>query len=155
MVANEMSVSAPRKVTVAIAVLLLAITGVLTYLTWRVNAHSEQRLLGRQLAQVGTLLSNQAAVLQVQLADVGQVAVNTNANPAAFARFGASQLKQTGQSLSLWRITDGRADQVALQGVEPRLPADGTAALGRLRPDGGLVILGILPGKPDRLAYAL
>ena len=54
-----------RKVTVIVAVLLLAITGALTFLTWRVNEHSEQRLLGRQLAQVGTLLSTQAAVLQV------------------------------------------------------------------------------------------
>jgi hypothetical protein len=41
-------------VTVVLAVGLLAITGLLTSLTWRVNQHSEQRLLDRQLAQVGT-----------------------------------------------------------------------------------------------------
>jgi serine phosphatase RsbU (regulator of sigma subunit) len=155
MVANEMSVSAPRKVTVAIAVLLLAITGVLTFLTWRVNEHSEQRLLGRQLAQVGTLLSSQAAVLQVQLADIAQVAVNTGASPEAFARWAARQLQQSGQSLSLWRVTDGQVSQVAQQGLEPRLPTGGRDALGRLEPNGELVVLGILPGEPDRLAYAL
>jgi serine phosphatase RsbU (regulator of sigma subunit) len=155
MVANEMSRFRPRKVTIAVAVLLLAITGVLTFLTWRVNEHSEQRLLARQLAQVGTLLTNQAAVLQVQLADMGQVAVNTNANPNAFARFAASQLQQTGQSLSLWRVTNGQVERIALQGLDPRLPADRSAELGRLRADGSLDVLGILPGKPDRLAYAL
>src|SRR3954470_13839557 len=97
-----------HKVSVFVAVLVLTITGVLTFLTWRVNEHSEQRLLGRQLAQVGSLLTNQAAVLQVQLADIAQVAVNTGASPEAFARWAARQLQQSGQSLSLWRVTDGQ-----------------------------------------------
>jgi len=144
-----------RRVSTVVAVLLLVITGVLTFLTWRVSEHSEQRLLSRQLALVGSLLTSQAAVLQVQLADVGQVAVNTGANPAAFARFGSTQLRQTGQSLSLWRIGDGGAERLALQGVDPLMPADGADALTALRPTGELVILGILPGEPDRLAYAL
>ena len=129
-----------RKVTVIVAVLLLAITGALTFLTWRVNEHSEQRLLGRQLAQVGTLVSTQAAVLQVQLADMGQVAVNTGARPETFARWAARQLEQTRQSLSLWRVTDGEVSQVAQQGLEPRLPADGPAALGRLHADGHVAV---------------
>ena len=37
---------------VAVVLLLLAITVALTFLTWRVNAHSEQRLLDRQLEAV-------------------------------------------------------------------------------------------------------
>ncbi|WP_116449751.1 PP2C family protein-serine/threonine phosphatase [Blastococcus litoris] len=141
--------------SIVVAVLLLAITGVLAFLTWRVTTHGEERLLDRQLAQVGSLLSTQAAVLQVQLADVGAVAVNTNANPGSFARFGATQLEQTGQSLSLWRVTDGRAEQLAVQGVDPVLPGNGSQALTALQPDGQLVILGILPGEPRRLAYGL
>ena len=150
-----MSKTAPRKVSVVVAVLVLAVTGVLSFLSWQVNARSEERLLARQLAQVGTLLTNQAAVLRIQLADIAQVAVNTNANPAAFARFAAGELQQTGQSLSLWRITDGQAEQLAVQGLAPRLPDGGTASFAGLRPTGELVILGILPGRPDRLAYAL
>src|SRR3954453_2340738 len=100
-----------RRVSVAVAALVLAVTVVLTVLTWQTNARSERRLLDRQLAQVGTLLTSQASVLQVELADIAQVAVNTNANPAAFARFAGQQLTQTGQSLSLWRVTDGTAQQ--------------------------------------------
>ena len=111
-----------RPLTIAVALLLLAITAVLTVLTWQANARSERSLLDRQLAQVGTLLTNQAAVDRTLLADIGQVAINTDANPDAFARFAAGELERTGQSLSLWRVTDGHAQRVANQGVEPRLP---------------------------------
>jgi serine phosphatase RsbU (regulator of sigma subunit) len=147
--------TSPRRLSVVVAVLLLVVTAALTVLTWQVNARSEQRLLDRQLAQVGSLISNQAAVLQVELADIGQVAVNTDANPNAFARFAADELEQTGQSLSLWRIGEGAAERLAVQGVDPLMPPDGPAALAGLEPSGQLVILGILPGEPDRLAYAL
>src|SRR3954449_6737924 len=159
-----MSTRAPRKLSIAVALLTLAITVGLTVLSWQVTTRSEERLLARQLAQVGTLLGNQSAVLEVTLADVGQVAVNTGANPAAFARFAARELEETGQSLSLWRgsdgpaqqltvpgerggclslwrVTDGRAEQLTVQGVPPLLPADGAAALAGLRPTGQLTIL--------------
>ena len=145
----------PRRLSVVVALLMLLITVVLSFLTWQVNAHSEQSLLRRQLAQVGTLLGNQSAVLQVQLADMALVAVNTDADPAAFARFAGRELQQTGQSLSLWRLTDGAAVQLAMQGVAPLLPEGTTESLAGLRPTGELVMLGILPGQPDRLAYAL
>ena len=145
----------PRRVSIAVAALVLAITAVLTVLTWQTNARSERRLLDRQLAQVGSLLTNQASVIQVQLADIGLVAVNTNANPAAFARFADRELTETGQSLSLWRVTDGAVQQLAVAGVPPLLPAGGPEALAALEPTAELVILGVLPGDPDRLAYAL
>src|SRR4051812_49459476 len=124
----------PRRLSAVVAVLTLVITGALTYLTWRVNSHSEERLLDRQLAQVGTLLSNQAAVLQTELADIGQVAVNTNANPAAFARFADRELKQTGQSLSLWRGAEGAAGQMAVAGGAPPPPGGGAPPLARGEP---------------------
>jgi serine phosphatase RsbU (regulator of sigma subunit) len=147
--------TAPRTLSVVVAMLLLAITVALSFLTWHVNDNSEETLLRRQLAQVGSLLTNQAAVLEVQLADMGLVAVATNANPNAFARFADEELDETGQSLSLWRVTDGQAERVALQGVDPLLSEDGAETLAELRPTGELVILEILPGEPDRLAYAL
>lgn len=144
-----------RPVSAAVVVLVLALTAVLTWLTWQANARSEQRLLDRQLAQVGTLLANQAGVLQTELANIGQVAVNTGGRPDTFARFAAQQLQQTGQSLTLWRIGGGQAEQLAIQGVAPRLPAGGPTALAGLKPTGQLVVFGVLRGSPDRLAYAL
>ena len=145
----------PRRLSASVAVVVLAITVVLAYLASIVNAHSESRLLGRQVAQVGTLLGNQASVLQTELEDIGTVAVNTQANPAAFARFAARELKRSGQSLSLWRVTDRKAERLAVQGVDPLGPAGGPGALSRLHPDGTLTILGVLHGKVDRLSYAL
>jgi serine phosphatase RsbU (regulator of sigma subunit) len=150
-----MSKAAPRTLSVVVAVLLLAITVGLTFLTWRVNDNSEQSLLRRQLAHVGTLLTTQAAVLQVQLADIGQVAVATDANPDAFARWADRQLQDTGQSLSLWRVSDGGVERLAVKGVDPLLPVDGGEAFADLEPTGELVILGILPSEPDRLTYAV
>jgi serine phosphatase RsbU (regulator of sigma subunit)/anti-sigma regulatory factor (Ser/Thr protein kinase) len=149
---------APSRISLVVAALLLAMTAVLTVLAWQVNQRSEQRLLARQLAQVGTLLTNQGAVQRTELADIAQVAVNTNANPAAFARFAGPELTQTGQSLSLWRVSGGQPQQLALQGVDPWLPAQGPAAFTPIQPTGQLQVLGILPGrdgKPDRLATAL
>jgi serine phosphatase RsbU (regulator of sigma subunit) len=142
-------------VSVAVLLLVLALTAALTVLTWQANARNEQRLLDRQLAQVGTLLASQAGVLQTELANIGQVAVNTQGRPETFARFAGQQLQQTGQALTLWRIRGGHAEQIAAQGVAPRLPAAGPAALAALKPTGQLVILGVLRGSPDRLAYAL
>jgi hypothetical protein len=143
------------RMSVLVTVAVAAVTVALTVLTWQVNQRSEQRLLDRQLDQIGTVLTGQASVLQVQLADIGQAAVNTEGNPEVFARWAGEELERTGQSLSLWRIGDGGADRVAMQGVEPLLPADGPDAIAALEPTGELVILGILPGSPDRLAYAL
>ncbi|MDT0275225.1 PP2C family protein-serine/threonine phosphatase [Blastococcus goldschmidtiae] len=147
--------TAPRTLSVAVALVLLAITVGLALLTWQVNANSEQSLLRRQLAQIGTLLESEATILQVQLADMGLVAVATDADPEAFARIADMQVDATGQSLSLWRVTDGAADRLASQGTPPVLPEDGADSLAGLQPTGELVILGILSGEPDRLAYAL
>ena len=94
----------PRRLSVAVTVAVVLISVALGWLASTVNAHSNQRLLDRQLAQVGTLLENQAGVLQTELANIGQVAVNTQGRPESFARFAAQQLEQSGQSLTLWRI---------------------------------------------------
>jgi serine phosphatase RsbU (regulator of sigma subunit) len=146
---------APRPASAAVVAVVLALTAVLTVLAWQANARSEQRLLDRQLAQVGTLLTDQAAVLQTELANIGQVAVNTTGRPDAFARFAGKQLTETGQSLTLWRISGGHAEQLAVQGVPPRLPPGRADALAALQPTGQLVVLGVLRGSPDRLTYAV
>ncbi|TQN42837.1 serine phosphatase RsbU (regulator of sigma subunit) [Blastococcus colisei] len=146
---------APRTLSVVVAMSLLALTVALSFLTWHVNDNSEESLLRRQLAQIGTLLGNEATVLEVQLADMGLVAVATDADPGAFARIADRQVDETGQSLSLWRVGDGVAEQVASQGLPPLLPEGGTESLAAVQPTGDLVILGIVPGEPDRLAYAL
>jgi serine phosphatase RsbU (regulator of sigma subunit)/anti-sigma regulatory factor (Ser/Thr protein kinase) len=148
-------IRSPRRLAAIVAVLTFAVSAVLSVLTWHVTQANEHRLLARQLAQVGTLLTSQAAVLQVQLADIGQAAVNTDGDPDVFARWADGQLTETGQSLSLWRIADGRAEQLAVAGIEPLLPPGGTDDLASLEP-GELSILGVRSAapEPDRLVYA-
>src|SRR3712207_3646067 len=110
-----------RRPSIVVALTMFAVTVGLTFLTWEVNDNSEDSLLRRQLGQVGTLLTSQATVLQVQLADIGVVALATEADPEAFARFADRQLQQTGQSLSLWRQLSAAYDdafQAALRGLE-------------------------------------
>lgn len=147
--------TAPRKLSVAVSLVLLVLTVGLALVTWRVNAESEQSLLRRQLAQVGTLLGSQSAVLQVQLADIGSVAVATAPETGAFARFADRQLTESGQSLSLWRVADDRVERLVVQGVEPLLPEDGAGTFDGLEPNGELLIFGVLPGEQDRLTYGL
>lgn len=142
-----------RPLTIVVALLLLGITAVLTVLTWQADARSERTLLDRQLAQVGSLLANQAAVDRTVLADIGQAAVNTNGNPSTFARWAARELQETHQSLSLWRVADGHAQRLANQGEDP-LIGDGAALVG-LPADGQLKVMGIRKGKTDRITYAL
>ncbi|MGK5112266.1 MULTISPECIES: PP2C family protein-serine/threonine phosphatase [unclassified Geodermatophilus] len=151
--------STPRRVAAVVAVVILAVAAVLAVLAGQVNARAEADSLQRQVAQAGTVLTTQIAVLTTQLADAGQVATATNANPGAFQRFAAARISgANGMSLSLWRIGDGgQAEQVALQGPDPVGP-DGeefAAFLAGVPEDGTLAVTGILPGEPARLGYAL
>jgi len=154
-----MTPAAPRRVAALVAVVVLAVTAVLTVLTWQVNARAGRDLLHRQVAQAGTVLTTQVAVLTTQLADAGQVATATNASPGAFQRFAAARIAGSGGlSLSLWRIGDGgQPERLAVEGPDPTGPdGDGFAAfLSGVPADGTLAVTGILPGDPPHLGYAL
>jgi serine phosphatase RsbU (regulator of sigma subunit) len=151
--------STPRRVAAVVAVVVLAVAAVLAVLAAQVNARAEADSLEREVAQAGTVLTTQIAVLTTQLADAGQVATATNANPGAFQRFAAARISgSSGMSLSLWRTgEDGQAEQVAVQGPDPVGPdGEGFAAiLGGVPADGTLAITGIVPGEPARLGYGL
>ncbi|MGY1831174.1 PP2C family protein-serine/threonine phosphatase [Geodermatophilus sp. SYSU D01180] len=148
----------PRRVAALVAAVILALTAVLAVLAGRVNARAEADLLHRQVAQAGTVLTTQIAVLTTQLADAGQVATATDADPGAFQRFATARVADSeGMSLSLWRIGNGQTEQLAALGPDPVAP-DGAgfpAFLTGVPADGTLAVTGILPGEPARLGYAL
>jgi hypothetical protein len=148
--------TAPRRLSVIVAAVVVMITLALAWLASAVNANNNQRLLAQQVDQVATLLSTQVAVLQTQMADAGQVADATNGRPGPFTRFAAATVAAPGMSLSLWRVTGDQVEQLAVHGPEPLLPAGGAAAfLTGLQPTGQLSVAGILQGPEPRLAYAL
>jgi hypothetical protein len=139
-----------------VTAVVLALSLVLAWLASAVNANNNQRLLEQQVAEAATLLTTQVAVIQTQMADAGQVADATNGTPGPFTRFAGATLDAPGMSLSLWRVTRGEVERLAVHGPEPLLSGDrGTAFLTGLRPTGRLAVAGILGGSHPRLGYAL
>jgi hypothetical protein len=148
--------TAPRRLSVVVAVVVVAITLLLAWLASTVNANNKQRLLTQQVAQAATLLATQVAVIQTQMADAGQVADATDGRPGPFTSFADATIAAPGTSLSLWRVTGDRVEQLAVHGPDPVLPADGAGPfLTSLRPTGQLSVAGILQGPEPRLGYAL
>ena len=146
----------PRRFSVGVTAVVLALTVGLSWLTVVVNRHNSEHLLHQQTVQVATLLTTQLAIIQTQMADGGQVAVATAGQPGPFTRFADASLPTSGISLSLWRTGGSRPERLALHGPEPELPVGGPAAFfSTLRPDGRLAIAGILQKPEPRLAYAL
>ena len=148
--------TAPRRLSILVAAVVLVVALVLSWLASAVNATNNRRLLEQQVAEASTLLSTQVAVLQTQLSDAGQVADATSGRPGPFTNFAAATIPAPEMSLSLWRVTGEQVERLALHGPEPMLPDGGPAAFfSRLEPTGQLVIAGILQGDQPRLAYAL
>ena len=147
---------APRRFSVAVTAVVLALTLGLSWLTSVVNARNSDRLLRQQVVQVSTLLTTQLAIIQTQMSDAGQVAVATTGRAGPFERLAAATLGDSGISLSLWRVTGNRAERLALHGPAPQLPEGGPASFfSTLEPTGRLTVEGILQEPEPRLAYAL
>ncbi|HEV7210543.1 MAG TPA: ATP-binding SpoIIE family protein phosphatase [Blastococcus sp.] len=148
--------AAPRRLSVVVAVVVLAASLALAWLASTVNATNDRRLLTQQAAQAATLLATQGAVLQTQLADAGQVADATAGRPGPFTSFAAGTLAAPGMSLSLWRVTGPHAEMLAVHGPAPVGGADATQAfLTGLRPTGQLAVQGVVGGPKAHLGYAL
>ncbi len=142
-----------------VAVVTLAVATVLAWLSWEVDDRANQGLLDREVEQIGSLVGNSVALIQVQLADAAYVATATEARPGPFQRFAAARItaNSTFVSLSLLRVGDDSAELLTTEGEEPLLPEGGldSGFFSALLPDGQLTVAGILPGEPDRLGYAL
>jgi serine phosphatase RsbU (regulator of sigma subunit) len=134
----------------------MVIALVLAWLASSVNANNNEKLLDQQVAQAATLLATQVAVIQTQMADIGQVADATAGRPEPFTNFASATALSPDMSMSLWRVTGDQVERLAVHGADPQLPAGGPDAFfGGLEPTGQLAVAGVLQGDPPRLAYAL
>jgi Stage II sporulation protein E (SpoIIE)/Histidine kinase-like ATPase domain len=148
--------TAPGRVSVIVAAVVLIITVVLAWLASAVNANNKQRLLVQQVDQAATLLVTQVAVIQTQMADAGQVADATNGSPGPFTRFAAATAVSPDMSLSLWRVSGDRVERLAVHGPDPQPPEGGQDSFfAGLEPTGQLAVAGIVQHPEPRLAYAL
>ena len=145
-----------RRSSVGVSAVVLAVTLALSWLTSVVNGHNSERLLHQQVVQVSTLLTTQLAIIQTQMADAGQVAVATAGQPGPFTRFSDATVNAPGMSLSLWRVSEGQVQRLAVHGPDPQLPPGGPESFfATLRPTGQLSVAGIIQDPQPRLAYAL
>jgi serine phosphatase RsbU (regulator of sigma subunit) len=144
------------RLSALVTAVVLMITVVFAWLASTVNARNSEQLLEQQVQQAATLLTTQVAIIRTQLADAGEVARATEGRPGPFIRFAEGTLGAPSTSLSLWRVTGGEVERLALHGAEPLLPPEGPAEFfAGLEPTGQLGVAGILPADQPRLAYAL
>jgi serine phosphatase RsbU (regulator of sigma subunit)/anti-sigma regulatory factor (Ser/Thr protein kinase) len=147
---------APRRFSVGVTAVVLALVLGLSWLAAVVNARNSERLLHQQVVQVSTLLTTQLAIIQTQMSDAGQVAVATAGQPGPFTRFANATVAAPGMSLSLWRVSGGQVQRLAVHGPDPQLPPGGPESFfATLQPTGQLSVAGIIQKPEPRLAYAL
>ncbi len=147
----------PRPLSVGVFALALGLTGGLTWATLAVRARSEERTLQQQVQQTAAAVAAQVPTVQAQLADAAEVANDTGANAAIFARFNAPKIMARGPfaGMSLWRIRAGHVRRLASIGAAPALLASPTvhAFFESLRPSPHLFVTGLL-AHGSRLGYA-
>jgi serine phosphatase RsbU (regulator of sigma subunit) len=136
----------------------VALTLGLTWVTDAVNSHNNHRLLVQEVQQTAAAISSALPVVQSQLVDAVQVAIDTNGNAQTFQRFVNAGTVSTGSSgsISLWRITNGHAQEITSVGPPLALVAQrqDSAFFATVHPSATLFVTGILPGTTPRLGYA-
>ncbi|HEY0869743.1 MAG TPA: SpoIIE family protein phosphatase, partial [Acidothermaceae bacterium] len=136
----------------------LVLTGGLAAVANVVNAHSNQRLLVQQVQQAAVALSIALPVVQSQLVDAAQVAIDTNGDPAVFKRFVSAGIARTGSqsAISLWQIKDGQARQIVSLGGGSTLVSQhlDSAFFASVKPSTQLYLTKMLPGATPHLGFA-
>ena len=136
----------------------VALTLGLAWVTDTVNTHNNDRLLAQQVQQTAAAISSALPVVQSQLVDAVQVGIDTNGNPDTFQRFVAAGTVSAGDSgsVSLWRITNGHAQEISAVGPPLTLVNEhlDSAFFATVHPSSTLFVTGILPGSSPRLGYA-
>src|SRR5579875_1469186 len=115
----------PFWIAVAVLVVGLAVTGVLTWISAREYHHNETRLIELRAHDVAGALTSALPSIQTPLASAAALADATDGNRAKFERFIAPYVGvgngRPFASVSLWRISDLDGGPVAVAGTTPVL----------------------------------
>jgi serine phosphatase RsbU (regulator of sigma subunit) len=125
--------SAPRPTGVIIAVFLLGllITVAVSWTSWVLNNHNDNRLLALQTEQAADVVSAALPDTTTPLASALQIASVTSGSPARFATYMSSYVGTlTGEfvAASLWRLSGTSAERIATLGSESALTASPQSA---------------------------
>lgn len=145
---------------VAVLVVGLIVTGVLTWLSAGQYTRNEQRLLKLRARDVGMVLTEALPSIQTPLASATALANATDGNLTKFKQFVAPYVgTRQGQpfvSMSLWRLDSVSKGPVAVVGVPLRLSASRPRTapfFGRAASSSTLNVIGLLRHAPLRLGY--
>jgi hypothetical protein len=150
----------PFWIAVAVLVVGLAVTGVLTWISAREYHHNETRLIELRAHDVAGALTSALPSVQTPLASAAALADATEGNVAKFKTFIAPYVGLgAGRpfiSVSLWRLSPAQGP-VAVVGVPPALPSSGvdvSAFLRRAAASRTISVIGLLAGPNPRLGEA-
>jgi Stage II sporulation protein E (SpoIIE) len=151
----------PYWAAVAVAVVGLLVTGVLTWVSARNYSRNENRLLSLRAHDLGGALTTALPGIQTDLASAAALADATGGNIAKFKSFIAPYVGEGNGhqfvSVSLWRVGGRERAPVAVQGITPALPAstvDMPAFFQHAAKSGKLTVIGFLSRPNPRLGYA-
>jgi serine phosphatase RsbU (regulator of sigma subunit) len=145
----------------AVLVVGLLITAVLTLVSAKLNRDNEKQLLGLRAREVGAVLTEVVPSIQTPVASAAALADATGGDVAKFKRFAAPYVGlgagQTFVSLSLWRVADPGRGPVAVVGAAPALSSSiqrAPALFARASAKPTLSVTGFLQSSAPRLGYA-
>lgn len=151
----------PFWVAVAVLVVGLVVTAVLTLVSSGLYTRNETRLLDLRARDVGTALTAALPTIQTPLASAAELAEATNGSAAKFRQFIAPSVGPGGGrpfiSASLWRASDPGRGPLTVVGAPSVLASSMEEAqpfLRRAATSSGLSVIGLLGGPSPRLGYA-
>lgn len=145
---------------VAVVLVGLVVTGILTWVSYGLDNRNEKRLLGLRARDVGTVLTVALPSIQTTLASAAALADATGGNAVKFKQFVApyvgSAPGDTFVSVSLWRVNETTRGPLAVIGVAPLLASSTSRTASFLRSASAsskLSVIGFLRAPPLRLGY--
>lgn len=149
-------------VSVMAAVVGLALTGVLVWLSAIASTHTQQHLLRDQVAEAGQVLGEVVPTIETPLQTSAAIAdVDHGAAGAVRNYVGGDVGTGKGKlftSLSVWRIGPSGPSEVARLGVAPELasqPARLRSFLSRVEGPHMLAVANLLSGREPRIGFAV
>jgi len=145
---------------VAVAVVGLAITGVLAALAASTYTSNENRLLNLRVRDAGSLIAEALPSVQTPLASAAALADATGGDIQRFMTFitpYAGGAHPQYASVSLWRLGAGGPRLLSVVGTNPELaqsPARAASFFTRATASAQLSVIGLLQGPSPRLGYA-
>jgi hypothetical protein len=151
----------PYWAVVAVLVVGLAVTGVLTWISSGTYTRNEKRLLDLRARDIGAVLTSALPSVQTPLASATALADATGGNVPRFRRLVSPYIGQAGghpfASVSLWRVRDPARVPLAVVGAPPGLPPSSIRThsfFSRASKSSKLAVIGMLEGPHPSLGYA-